>query len=330
MSTKENKKYFAVGAIALALVAVLIVALCTVFTPGYFRPKTMIETYFTESVNGLSVGSPVKFHGVEIGEVKEILLSSEAYPKSNINLFSPHESVAVVRMLVNLDPDKLSAQSAKIIEEGARIQTELSGLTGTLYLSINFLNPRLYEPEVQKFSWTPKYTYIPSAISLTNEIVANIEDFFATLDSVKGDLGEGLPGPQDIRKTLLSLEEAAKAINPEKVSTLLNEAEHNVQSANEALTAVQVGRFNALLKDLTESAKTLNVRLNSKETAKLVDDLNSTAASFNRMIASNRYDIASLMRSLRTATASLASLTQSLARSGNLFPLREKDASPFK
>ena len=56
------------------MIAILIGLLCTVFTPNYFRPKTIVETYFTESVNGLSPGAPVKFKGIDIGKVTEISL----------------------------------------------------------------------------------------------------------------------------------------------------------------------------------------------------------------------------------------------------------------
>ncbi len=41
-------------------------------TVGLSRNKTQVVSYFDESVQGLDVGSPVKFRGVRIGRVADI------------------------------------------------------------------------------------------------------------------------------------------------------------------------------------------------------------------------------------------------------------------
>ena len=59
---------FVVGAVALAVVGIVI------FGSGrLFADTTPFVMYFTGSVDGLSVGSPVKFKGVEIGGAAVIL-----------------------------------------------------------------------------------------------------------------------------------------------------------------------------------------------------------------------------------------------------------------
>lgn len=107
MIASKDKFHFWVGMTIVIVIAIFIGLLCTVFTPNYFRPKTVVETYFTESVNGLSPGAPVKFKGIDIGKVTDISLSSKVYPEHHIGLFSPDSSVAVVRMIVYLDEDQL-------------------------------------------------------------------------------------------------------------------------------------------------------------------------------------------------------------------------------
>ena len=120
------------------------------------------------SVNGLSPGAPVKFKGIDIGKVTDISLSSKVYPEHHIGLFSPDSSVAVVRMIVYLDEDQLKKQLPSLIQNGLRFQTELAGVTGTIYLAANFLNPTLYPPEIKDVPWKPRYLYVPATISLTN------------------------------------------------------------------------------------------------------------------------------------------------------------------
>src|SRR5262245_57896166 len=61
---------FVVGAILLAVVGV------GVFGSGrFFRELYPAVLFFQGDVNGLKVGAPVKFKGIQIGAVKSILLS---------------------------------------------------------------------------------------------------------------------------------------------------------------------------------------------------------------------------------------------------------------
>ena len=63
---------FVLGALGLILVAVV------VLKGGWFRKTHEFVIYFGGGgINGLRVGAPVKFKGVEIGEVKRVLLRLE-------------------------------------------------------------------------------------------------------------------------------------------------------------------------------------------------------------------------------------------------------------
>jgi ABC-type transporter Mla subunit MlaD len=53
--------------ITIAVLAVIILG-----TGALFKKKVMMETYFDESVQGLSVGAPLKYRGVTIGSVEHI------------------------------------------------------------------------------------------------------------------------------------------------------------------------------------------------------------------------------------------------------------------
>ncbi|MGD1075416.1 MAG: MlaD family protein, partial [Thermodesulfovibrionales bacterium] len=71
MSKKASKTL--IGAFVLGAV-VLIVAGVVVFGGGKFFKKTInFVTFFEGSLKGLSVGSPVTFRGVKIGEVTNIV-----------------------------------------------------------------------------------------------------------------------------------------------------------------------------------------------------------------------------------------------------------------
>lgn len=324
----KAQRHFWVGAAAILLIAVLIIMLGTVFTPNFFRSKTTVETYFKESINGLSVGSPVSFQGVKIGEVDEILLSSSAYPQNHINLFSDKNSVAVVRMTVYLDKNKLAAQLPKMLEDGLRIQTQLSGITGTLFLSVGYQDPKLYPPEITEFPWKPANLYIPSSISLTNEILNNLEQFFSTLQSVKKDMNisSGKRSLDDLRLSLLRLNEIVKGVSPDSIKALLNSAEDWIKTSSGTLNEIDVKKINFLLSHLSSAAKEISEATGSRQSQSLVKQLSDTTASFNQMVEQNNYDIRALIVALVSITQNLSQITQQWA---SISASSSQEGNPF-
>src|SRR5580693_4120272 len=76
MAKRANPAFvgtFVIGAIALAVAAVALLG-----SGDLFRERHQFVCFFKGNVNGLRVGAAVKFKGVEIGEVREILLSLSA------------------------------------------------------------------------------------------------------------------------------------------------------------------------------------------------------------------------------------------------------------
>ena len=70
MGTKPN--YFKIGIFVIVAV-ILILAAVAIWGSGLFaEEKVYFETYFDESISGLSVGAPVEIRGVQIGRVERI------------------------------------------------------------------------------------------------------------------------------------------------------------------------------------------------------------------------------------------------------------------
>jgi hypothetical protein len=140
---QENKRYIRLG---LFVFATLLVAAAVLFVLGgrsLFEPKFMFETYFNQSVDGLDVGSPVKFRGVPLGQVIEILTSSSAY-ESDVPL-DRRRSYIVVRAKVTGSETQVTQwrrESVAMADQGMRAQTQLAGITGQQYLALDRLDPR--------------------------------------------------------------------------------------------------------------------------------------------------------------------------------------------
>ncbi|MEA3148208.1 MAG: phospholipid/cholesterol/gamma-HCH transport system substrate-binding protein, partial [Verrucomicrobiota bacterium] len=72
MSQKANPTLigaFVFGAIVIAVGAVIFFG-----SANLFAKKQLFETYFNQSVNGLGIGSNVKYKGVTVGKVTKVQL----------------------------------------------------------------------------------------------------------------------------------------------------------------------------------------------------------------------------------------------------------------
>jgi len=215
---------FVLGAAALAVAAVLVFG-----SARFFRHEVTLVSYFTGSVNGLVVGSPVKFRGVPIGSV------------SQIRLGLPGTSPADVRIPVwyTLDLDTISGyQGSRFVLDRqrldefvaaglrAQLQTE-SFVTGVLFVGLDFFpdSPLAVEvtghPEVFEVPVMP--TTIERAMQTFDRLVKRIEAL--DLEGLVGSADRALDGVDKLVRSpkvddaLVALREALASIR--RVTTAL-------------------------------------------------------------------------------------------------------------
>lgn len=126
---------FTVGAAVLAVIGIAVLASSSLFT----KQSTFIS-YFGESVNGLAVGAPVKFQGVPVGSVTDLLIQIELTDKTfevpveyEIDL---NRLTSRAGTYVDLgDPAVLRQQ----VTDGLRAQLQMESLvTGQLYIELTY------------------------------------------------------------------------------------------------------------------------------------------------------------------------------------------------
>jgi len=128
---------FVVGAVALAVAGVM------VFGSGqFFRDMEHFVMFFPGSVNGLSVGAPVKFRGVDIGRVTDIKLVLEREPQNNKLSIPVYVETDPSKIVVDGTPLELYDErnlENLITDRGLRAQLQTQSLvTGLLFVQIDF------------------------------------------------------------------------------------------------------------------------------------------------------------------------------------------------
>src|ERR1700752_1995813 len=97
---EEGKRYVRLGLFTVVTVAILVAVLFLLGGRKLFQPTFTFETYFNESVAGLELGAPVRFRGVPLGQVSEILPSAAIYERDVPR--DRRREYIVVRVKINL------------------------------------------------------------------------------------------------------------------------------------------------------------------------------------------------------------------------------------
>jgi paraquat-inducible protein B len=132
------------------------------------RVTVPYEAFFDESVEGLEVGSPVKFRGVSIGNVSEIALADD----------KRHVQVTFALAVKVLDALGLAAERAQgrktklAIPPGLRVQLVPSGITGVKFMQLDFFDEQTNPPLQLPFE-VPENT-IPATPSTMKNLEATV------------------------------------------------------------------------------------------------------------------------------------------------------------
>ena len=179
MSRQPN--YFNIG-IFVIIAVLLITAGVIIFGTGDVGTKTVYyESYFDESVQGLTVGSPLKYRGVDIGKVDRIELASKVYQDQiEDNDFSEYGKY--VRVVLAVDSSK--APKSLCVEKGfedngLRVRLTAQGITGLAFLDVDYFDSD--HRETLHYPWQPEYPCIASKASVINTFLTQLEN---TMDEI--------------------------------------------------------------------------------------------------------------------------------------------------
>ncbi len=325
----SEAKYFRLGLFLLLGAALLVTAVVLLGGGWLFRPHSIVETYFDQSVQGLDVGSPVKYRGVAVGQVTEIGFTSLLYER-NVPP-TDRRSYVYIQMKIFSDafaggevPDEETLQT--MTDRGLRFRLSMVGVTGVAFLELDFIDPEENPP--LPFGWKPDHYYIPSAPSNLTRIVESVQGFLAKLDEVNYErlvdgfailvedldtlvrdtpmkqLGTDLTaGLQQLRSVLARADQLLAS--PEIKETLANLS----KASQEINRLVGDPALKSVPKDLSDAVASLREVLAGGEIQRTLADLQELIDRLNGLVSTSQPELAASLENLRQTTGNLRELS---------------------
>ncbi|MDW8313988.1 MAG: MlaD family protein [Rhodovarius sp.] len=284
---------------------------------------SLYETYFSESVQGLEVGSAVRFRGVAVGRVTEIALVGARYAPTDRAARDAAFQLVLVRFA--LDPRALGQgpPPEEAVEFGLRTRLASQGLTGVAYIELDYVDIRRF-PAFQP-PWRPQVPLIPSMPSTTIQVQTAAEqllqhlqelDLRALLDNVNGLIGElraqlGQGGDAQVALAeaaalLATLRRAAEAADAPALFTELQAA---AAAARRLLDSPDLARAIAQGGTAMESLRAAAARLPGT-----IRELDAGMRSARAATLDLQAEMVPILRDLRAVTAHLREVTEALRR----------------
>ena len=223
------------------------------------------------TVQGVDIGSPVKFRGVPIGRISDIDFTFNQYDEPATEV-SGRQDYVMLLMEVDrqafrgmFDDPELKADADQAVEEGLRVMLQPQGITGLNYAEFDYLPPSKRTPPLEIW-WTPRHPYIPSAPGTLTSMLDSVNSIMDTFKAL------------DIQRAMTEL------------NTALQTANSTLNSFSGSLDKMKLDEVSKDLRDLLTDLKTkvnqLPVEKLSADADKVMDSLAETSAQA-RTLATN-------------------------------------------
>jgi phospholipid/cholesterol/gamma-HCH transport system substrate-binding protein len=214
---------FIVGALALIVICALL------FGSGrFFHARQEFVCFFRGSLNGLKVGAPVKFRGVQIGTVTAIRIRVSAQPR----VTETDVKEAALPVFIELDQDQIQALGGEgslasdelvkaFIARGLRAQLATESLlTGLLYVDLDFhpgTQPTFILPPGSGYREIPT---VPTSLQQLQEAAMRAlsrldnVDFAALINSLTdaAKATRSFVGSQELKETIVQMKDTVASL----------------------------------------------------------------------------------------------------------------------
>lgn len=323
--TNPNPKV--IGAFVTAAI-ILIVALVMYFgTASFLNRSTHCILFFDQSINGLNVGSSVKFRGVPVGQVRRIMIRADGQRKSStaipviieINRSRLEQELGASSDI--FDPEQI--QSA--IDRGLVAQLNLeSFITGQLFVEFSFEPGKMSETKTHLESLNG-IVEVPTLNSSLDQITTDAAQIIADIGAL--DLEEL---NENVNRLLVNAADTLEGIDSVGISkSVVGAADEVAQlvssdafkssllAAREAFEAVRdtAGSFDLSGGPLATAIDSWTVQIS--QTLDGLDGLTQDASALLKPGSDSRYEFENMLREVSRTARSIRLLSEYLERNPN-------------
>lgn len=306
---------FVLGAIALLIGSVI------VFSSFTFNKKsTPLIVYLTDSLNGLSLNSDVKFKGVKVGKVQKILLNIQDNTQSV-------RSIPVVieideRFVKNADnPEQMQRRIEESIHRGLRARIQQSNLlTGMLYIELDYFPGT---PAILRGNGETDFLEIPTVPSNMSQMINSVAQILQNLSQV-----DFKSFSEHLNEAAVNLSTSISAIEFKKINDNIVQAS---EAAKKILNDPQIEQIIANVNRVTQDVAVISqkietsfeplqsdIRATTEELRVSLEQINKTMLSFRSALAgthgSVNQDFSDALEQLNEAARSVRALSDYLRR----------------
>jgi ABC-type transporter Mla subunit MlaD len=318
VSQAARKRYLRLGIFIIGAV-VIAIGFIVAFGAGYWlRPKVVMETYFNESVQGIDIGTPIKYRGVTVGQITRIGFTYTDYEQDK----PPVQRKQYVLVEASLRPEELTGRMSidhgvmeAWIEQGLRVQMAAQGITGTYYLELDYRDPRSNPP--LPIDWKPDHLYIPSTPSTVGQIVSGAEALMRKLENANLD-----DVVRNLNALLVSVNRTLQTAQTEQVGAGVVALLAELRDSNRRLQTILGNpawqsfprEASATLSSARKLVESDQISATIARLQKTLESLDRAAARLDRTLVGPEHDLPLILSNMRETTENLRDLTDTLRR----------------
>lgn len=298
----QEARYFRVGIFVLVGATLTVAGLLALGAGKFLQKRVLFETVFDESVQGLEVGSPVKFRGVTLGRVSEIGTVAAFYKGQTEAEEARRDELILVRFEISPDmvddPSDMREQAKRIqhmVDRGLRLRISPLGITGTNFVDSDYVKPSTPTIDI---TWQPEELYIPSTPSTLRTFSVQFADLLKRLD--RFDFEKVVGNLDDLVNTLRT------AVDDLDLSKLAAEGRATLNELQTVLSEWQTVVSKAEVGSVVENVN------------RTLSEADQTLERLRQAVDGGGYDLELTLENLRVTTENLRDLTNTLREQPSL------------
>lgn len=274
---------FKLGAFLLIAITLLIVGFLSAGIMQIFAPKYRAMTVLNTSVEGLAVGSPVKYLGMPVGKITGMAMRES---DGNIAVYFEIFPSAVEAGDPDGDGPDYDALNISAIMRNKNMMCFINaaGIMGGSYLELSINDSSQPSTPHLDIMPPPDVSYIPSRPSHIGNAIQNISRMLDELEKVNFiQLADKLNETLDNMSGLLNQSELRNTLK--SINTICNNLENSISRLQVVLSDSNVAKLNRSIDNLDAGIQEFRSSLNGKT-------LSETLANFDGFLTEARVAIA--------------------------------------